>query len=98
MCINKFTSCCDQCLNYLGHISIPAAKVWHELCYTIETNDLLGGFLIYSPRYSRVIRILEINGFIVTTDSKECNFIKLKGIRFDENNELIFCVRAGDHE
>lgn len=78
--------CCEKCFEMIARNSTGAAKLWLDLCelqlhsevFGIKTQDFV------------TLRLLEVLGFIVTTDTPEVIVIKVKGQKLD-GSEPYFC-------
>lgn len=91
MCNEQYKTCCLECYKYIFNICSSAALLWKDLCFVNEELCMDDSFLILEEEDSPDIKILEENGFVITTETKNHIILKLKG------EEPIFCVKRGLH-
>lgn len=78
--------CCDRCFHILAQKSPSAAKMWLDLCdIQFHTKRLVG--LINFDLTS--LRLLEILGFIITSETHELVIVNVK-TNISEDNQY-FC-------
>ncbi len=79
--------CCDSCFESIASRSTVCARLWLNLC-DIQITSLKPFGLILED--FPTLRLLEILGFIVTTDTPQVILIKVLG-RKDDAYGTYFC-------
>lgn len=82
--------CCEKCFYDICKLDIPTARIWIRICDIYEKVKS-NVFSINIPDFEE-LRILENNGFLVTTETNEELIVKLNGVRND-NAGTYFCIR-----
>jgi len=80
--------CCDSCFDLIARRSTDGARLWLDLCEIYHKSKA-----ILACRYregSTSIRVLEVLGFIVTTETTDKIYIKVMGKVTDETGTY-FC-------
>jgi hypothetical protein len=80
MKMSKPAVCCDSCFEKIANRSTSAARLWLDLCDLEIASQGLFGLKI---KDSSVLRILELLGFILTTDSSNVLMVKVNGKKTD---------------
>ncbi len=78
--------CCGECFDIIAKRSLKAATLWISLC-EIQTNSSIFGL---RTKDFPALRILEILGFIRTTDTPDIIIIKVLGQQ-EDNDGVFFC-------
>jgi hypothetical protein len=86
MKMSKPGLCCDECFGIIASRNVNAAKLWLELC-EIRVKREIFALVTKNPQN---LRILEILGFVVTTETKNFILVKVNGLRYDRVN-IYFC-------
>jgi hypothetical protein len=82
--------CCDSCFALLAQQSTKAAKLWMDLCSIYnEERHPFGLIMDESPHF----RMLELQGFITTTETDMMIKVKVHGLHNDEQG-IYFCPRS----
>lgn len=80
MKMSKPGLCCDSCFGLIAKRSTSAAKLWLDLCdLEITCGSLFG---LKSSDFP-TLRLLEILGFVLTTDTPQIIIVRVKGKRHD---------------
>jgi len=80
MKMSKPGICCDRCFECIAKRNVEAAKLWLDLCDIQEGCP--GIFGLRTSDFSS-LRLLELLGFILTTDTPQIIFVKVKGQKQD---------------
>lgn len=88
MLMSKKYACCHKCFAYIAKQSTIAAKLWLDLCI-LETRSLQK-HSFHSQIENDAVRILEINGYIVTHEDDQEIIIKVLCQQEDEQG-IYFC-------
>ncbi len=78
--------CCDDCFSKIAIRSTASAQLWVDLCEIQADCNLFGLAMKDFP----ALRILEILGFIVTTETPEIIVVKVLGEHEDDEG-VYFC-------
>lgn len=79
--------CCDSCFYLIAKSSPEAAKLWLDLCdLQILSNDIFG----LMNCNEEILKILEIFGFILTTETSDVILVKVFGKKEDSSG-IYFC-------
>lgn len=80
---------CPECHLKLLNSGI-SASLYHSICeFKIAHNEPTS---LYTPYFEEVIRYLEINGYITTTEcSEDTVFARPNMIALDDNETVVFC-------
>ncbi len=88
MKMSKPGLCCDSCFHIIANHSPNAAKLWLDLCdLQILFDDVFG---LPSKEIALKLRVLELLGFIVTSETLELTMIKVNGKKADHVG-VYFC-------
>jgi len=79
--------CCDGCFELIGMRNVYAARLWLDLCNLKVKNGIFGVKTSDLPE----IRMLEVLGFITTTDSEEHIMIRVNGDKNDQEGPFFCC-------
>lgn len=79
--------CCHHCFEQLGKRSVHSAKLWLDLCDLNVKNGLFGIKMDDFPE----LRMLEVLGFITTTEQAEFIMVKVNGEKLDEKGKYFCC-------
>ncbi len=80
MKMSKPGLCCDSCFGLIARRSTSAAKLWMDLCdIQIKTPNRFGLKLVDIP----ALRLLEILGFVLTSDTDQLTLVKVNGKHCD---------------
>lgn len=80
MKMSKPGLCCDSCFGMIARRSTSAAKLWLDLCdIEIASGELFG---LRSSDFP-TLRLLEILGFVLTTDTPQIIMVRVKGKKQD---------------
>lgn len=79
MIMAKPGMCCGQCFGLIARRDTKAAKLWLDLCELRMHSPIFGLVMDDCPE----LRVLERLRFIVTTDTPEVIFVKVKGHQRD---------------
>jgi hypothetical protein len=92
---NKWNFCCSDCFeNIARNTNTTTAKMWMDLC--AQYLNLEGCFEFEVDDYEAV-RNLEQKGFIVTTDTAAGNLVRVNGLGYDFNEQVVFCLEREKH-
>lgn len=80
MKMSKPGLCCDSCFGQIARRSTVAARLWMDLC-EIQLNSSLFG--LRTPDFP-ALQLLEILGFIITTDVHDIIIVKVLGKHRDD--------------
>jgi hypothetical protein len=85
--------CCEQCYKELLDIDEQAAHVWVQLCglFARHLGDLC--FPVEPP----ALRILEVNRFILTTETDSHIHVRSLWSFLDSDKRPCFCKMRGRH-
>jgi len=86
MKMSKPGLCCDNCFGLIARRSTSAARLWLDLCDLQMQSQQFGLRTLDFP----TLRLLEILGFILTTDIQGVIIVKVKG-RVDDTLGTYFC-------
>lgn len=95
MQMTKYFVCCEQCFEAIAKKSTRAAKIWMDFCSECCQN---GELLQIKNADSPEIRLLETNGFLVTSERPNTLVVKVLGHIMSEDNEHFFCSKEGNHD
>lgn len=87
MPMSKPGLCCDKCFEMIARRHTASAKLWLDLC---ELQLYSHVFAIKSQDFE-MLRLLEVLGFIVTTDTPDYIIVKVKGKKYDGKGAF-FCT------
>lgn len=79
MKMSKPGLCCDECFELIAKRSTNAARLWLDLCHIQDTCALFGLAIQDNP----YLQLLEILGFITTTDVMDLIVVKVHGKEVD---------------
>lgn len=88
------SSCCAECFDTIARKSTTAARLWMDLC-EIQVETPSPFWLIMETE--RHLRMLEIMGYVVTTDTPLVTYIKVNGRVYDEDG-VCFCTQGSHGE
>lgn len=76
----KVYRCCEHCFKKINKKSINAAQIWIYLCTHAVEED---GFVFLKKRHShqKLIKILEVNKFVLTHEIREAIILRVNGIK-----------------
>lgn len=95
MPMSKYFICCEKCFETIGKKNTKAARFWMDLC-TYQMNNDFPYAMINAPEFPEV-RILELMGFVLTTDQKDGVNIKVQGY-LENRGQHCFCIEGGCHD
>ena len=91
--MSKTGICCERCFRKICSHSIPAAKLWLNMCeQKLTYNDCYG--LVTEEQEG--LRELEILQFIITTDIKQSIKVKLNGEKYDSKGPYFCCENCNE--
>lgn len=79
MKMSKPGLCCDECFDLIAKRSGQAARLWLDLCEVQNTCTLFG----LRMDDNALLQLLEILGFITTTDTIDCIVVRVHGKKED---------------
>ena len=88
MMMSEQRYCCDRCFDSIGRRSVDAARLWLDLCELAQSSDPTLVWINTEPSPS--LRVLEVMGFLVTTETDTQTRIRIKGESSDETG-IYFC-------
>ena len=91
----KYFMCCEKCFQILGRKSTDAAKIWMDIC-AVSLN--VQRDVVSIEGYDKEVRVLEKNGFVISTELDYGMYVKVKGHYETTTGEHYFCSRDGRHE
>jgi len=83
--------CCEKCFEHIAKKNASAATIWLDLCLLQMQSDVFG----IRTQGHKHLRLLELQGYLVTTDTPEVLIIKMLGKAYDEKGAY-FCPRKCD--
>lgn len=84
----KMISACSHCFKKIAKKNTMAARMWLDLCDNFQ-------FICICRQDNKIIKSLEKQGFIVTTEYNKINCeISLNGVDMDEN---VVCIHPEEH-
>lgn len=95
MKMSNYFICCEECFETIGKRNTNAARLWMDVCaLKLEKGEVvelqLGDFA--------ELRILEMLGYVVSTEKENCIVLKINGHMYTEDGQHFFCVKEGRHE
>lgn len=85
--------CCDKCLDMLAKESTAVQVLWHNLCEMQIKMDMqskpLFGFGFMNANFP-ALKSLETKGFVVTHETDEFTWVKVKG-KIEDGETIYFC-------
>lgn len=95
MQMSKYFICCEKCFEMIGKRNTRAARCWMDFCaHYLEHGEVI----FMKNKDFPELRILELMGFLISTDNKDGTAICVKGHMNTEDGEHFFCVKDGCHE
>jgi hypothetical protein len=86
--------CCDQCYHLIASQSVSCSNLWLKF---IDFHKSLGIFACDFGDHEDV-RLLELNGFIVTTENDKLTIVKVLGFTKDSVGEYYCCKGCYDRD
>ncbi len=87
--------CCEKCFETIGKRNTRAAKIWMDVC-CMHLNT--GKVVFLKNQDFPELRVLEMLGFLISTDQQNGLAIRVNGHMSTEDGEHFFCVKEGHHE
>ena len=78
--------CCNECFDLIARKSTISAKLWLDLCDLYIKSNIFG---LRSEDF-RELRILELLGFIITTETPDIILVKVQG-QCEDYQGVYFC-------
>ena len=95
MKMSKYFVCCEKCFETIGKRNTRAARLWMDFCAMRLQNGQ--PVILKTPDFPE-LRILEMLGFLVSTDQQNCLAVRVNGHMNTLAGEHFFCVKEGRHE
>ena len=95
MKMSRYFICCDQCFEGIGKKNGRAARLWMDLC-TMWMN--CGGTFTMKTVDFPELRLLEEQGFLVSTETPFGIAIRINGHMSCYDGQQFFCIKAGQHD
>lgn len=80
--------CCDKCFKLIAEQSTRAARLWIDLS-DLQARCSVIALRKISVTHSKTLRLLEILGLLVSTDTKEFTLVKINKKKDDKG--FFFC-------
>lgn len=90
-----YAMCCDECFDRISKRSTNAASLWLDLCCLFTR---VGGIIRFESSANSYIRMLELLGFVVSTDAGNYVAVKLAGQKKLADGQDYFCCDIHDDE
>jgi hypothetical protein len=95
MMMSKYFVCCEKCFETIGQKSTNAARLWMDLC-ALRLQE--GTIVSIRTQDFPELRILELLGFVVSTDKPQNVVIRINGHQLTNEGQDFFCLKEGQHE
>lgn len=87
--------CCEKCFEIISQRNTRAARYWMDFCaHYLENGEVIH---IKNKDFPE-LRILEMMGYLISTDQEDITAIRINGHMNTEDGEHFFCIKDGRHE
>ncbi len=98
MLMDKYFVCCEQCFEKIGKRNTKAARMWLDLCaLKVDQTAKVEDFIILENHDFPELRVLEMLGFVLSTDRPQSLAIKVNGHYQTHEGQDMFCLEKGMH-
>lgn len=92
--MSKYVICCETCFEKIGKRNTAAARLWMDFC--VAHKQKAGMIKVVSGDVPEV-RVLELLGFITSTDKPGHLIVDVKGHLLTDDGNDFYCLEGGDH-
>lgn len=94
MKMSSHFACCEKCFDDIAKTKTSASKLWLDLCNIMLIR---GEIFRIAGEDIPELRMLELKGYLYSTDLPRHIIVKINGHMKTEDDEDFFCIKPDKH-